>query len=92
LKLTLLIYFRACSALAGVMTLWPTVTEQHHWRHNFHPTNISASTMPDCPTAKTGLMGSGAFLCLNSSLFWLLSLMLAKNAREDYLEEVPPNV
>ncbi|KAK2453007.1 hypothetical protein P8452_00679 [Trifolium repens] len=47
----------------------------------------------DCPTAKTGLMGGGAFLCLISSLFWLLSLMLVKNAREDYLEEdVPPNV
>ncbi|RHN76856.1 hypothetical protein MtrunA17_Chr1g0148431 [Medicago truncatula] len=67
---TLSVFFIIAFALAGVMTLWPTVTEQHHWRHNFHPANVSASTMPACPTAKTGLMGSGAFLCLNSSLYF----------------------
>ncbi|WJX09896.1 hypothetical protein P8452_00679 [Trifolium repens] len=70
-----------------------TMTEQHHWRHNLYSANVTTSTKLDCPTAKTGLMGGGAFLCLISSLFWLLSLMLVKNAREDYLEEdVPPNV
>ncbi|WJX09877.1 hypothetical protein P8452_00665 [Trifolium repens] len=81
------------SILGGVMTLWPTMSEQHHWRHNLYSANVTSSTKLDCPTAKTGLMGGGAFLCLISSLFWLLSLMLVKNAREDYLEEdVPPNV
>jgi hypothetical protein len=84
---------RTISILGGVMTLWPTMAEQHHWRHNFYSANVTTSTKLDCPTAKTGLMGGGAFLCLISSLFWLLSLMLVKNAREDYLEEdVPPNV
>ncbi|XP_045818330.1 uncharacterized protein LOC123911048 [Trifolium pratense] len=89
-----LILAMTCSILGGVMTLWPTVTEQHHWRHNFYSANITTtSTKLNCPTAKTGLMGGGAFLCLISSLFWLSSLMLVKNAREDYLEEVvPPNV
>ncbi|CAJ2674895.1 unnamed protein product [Trifolium pratense] len=83
-----------CSTLGGVMTLWPTVTEQHyHWRHNFYSANVTTSTKLNCPTAKTGLMGGGAFLCLISSLFWLSSLMLVKNARDDYLEEVvSPNI
>ncbi|AES70974.2 transmembrane protein, putative [Medicago truncatula] len=65
---------------------WPTVTEQYLWKSNSY--SIRTSVKPDCPTAKTGLMGSAAFLSLNSSLFWLLSLMLVKNAREDYLEDV----
>lgn len=81
-----LIYFRACSTFAAVMTIWPTVTEQYLWKSNSY--SITTSVKPDCPTAKTGLMGSAAFLSLNSSLFWLLSLMLVKNAREDYLEDV----
>ncbi|GAU35967.1 hypothetical protein TSUD_207710 [Trifolium subterraneum] len=93
---TLSIFFilaLACSTLGGVMTLWPTITEQHHWRHNFYSANVTTSTKLGCPTAKTGLMGGGAFLCLISSLFWLLSLMLVKNARDDYLEEdVSPTV
>lgn len=41
-----------------------------------------------CPTAKTGLLGGGAFVSLDSALFWLVSLMLADNAREDYFSEV----
>lgn len=40
-----------------------------------------------CPTAKTGLLGGGAFVSLDSALFWLVALMLADNAREDYFEE-----
>jgi len=74
--------------LAAILTIWPTVTEQYLWKYNSYPANITTSAKPDCPTAKTGLMGSAAFLSLNSSLFWLLSLMLVKNAREDYLEDV----
>lgn len=41
-----------------------------------------------CPTAKTGLLGGGAFVSLDSALFWLVALMLADNAREDYFSEV----
>lgn len=40
-----------------------------------------------CPTAKTGLLGGGAFVSLDSALFWLVALMLADNTREDYFEE-----
>ncbi|WJX09895.1 hypothetical protein P8452_00679 [Trifolium repens] len=96
--------FLVASSLMGLLSfdyqyigwgndIMATMTEQHHWRHNLYSANVTTSTKLDCPTAKTGLMGGGAFLCLISSLFWLLSLMLVKNAREDYLEEdVPPNV
>ena len=83
--------FRATSAVAGAMTLWPTLTEHHHQTHNFHHM-MSPSAKPDCPTAKTGLMGGDAFLSLISSLFWISSLMLVNNAREDYLQELYPNV
>lgn len=45
-----------------------------------------------CPTAKTGILGGGAFLSLDSTLFWLVALMLASNAREDYLDEIEGKV
>jgi hypothetical protein len=64
------------------MLLWPTIQEQIHQARNVH-SNLNT----DCPTAKTGLLGGGAFLSLDSSLFWLVALMLADNAREDYLDE-----
>jgi len=70
------------TGLAGAMLLWPTIQEQVHQAHNIH-SNLNS----DCPTAKTGLLGGGAFLSLDSSLFWLVALMLADNAREDYLDE-----
>ena len=63
--------------------LWPTITEQLHLIRNVHH-NLETT----CPTAKTGLLGGGAFLSLDASLFWLVSLMLADNAREDYFDEV----
>ncbi|KAL5554686.1 hypothetical protein UlMin_042087 [Ulmus minor] len=34
------------------------------------------------------LLGGGAFVSLDSALFWLIALMLADNASEDYFEEV----
>jgi len=70
------------AGLAGALLLWPTITEQLHLSRNVHR-NLNT----DCPTAKTGLLGGGAFLSLDSSLLWLVALMLADNAREDYLEE-----
>ena len=39
----------------------------------------------------TGLLGGGTFLSLDSSLFWLVALMLAGNAREDYFDEIEEN-
>ncbi|KAE8661328.1 Detected protein of confused Function [Hibiscus syriacus] len=51
--------------------------------HNVHE-NLSTQ----CPTAQTGLLGGGAFVALDSALFWLVTLMLADNARQDHFEEV----
>lgn len=62
--------------------LWPTITEQLHRSHNVHH-NLET----ECPTAKTGLLGGGAFVSLDASLLWMVALMLAVNAREDFLDE-----
>ncbi|XP_059663014.1 uncharacterized protein LOC132308802 [Cornus florida] len=81
-----LVFFNIALGTAGLalaMLLWPTITEQLHLIRNVHR-NLET----DCPTAKTGLLGGGAFVSLDSTLFWLVSLMLADNAREDYLDEV----
>jgi len=74
------------AGLAAAFLLWPTITEQLHLTHNVH-LNLDTT----CPTAKTGLLGGGAFLSLDASLFWLVALMLADNAREDYFDEVEPS-
>ncbi|KAK7384805.1 hypothetical protein VNO78_30508 [Psophocarpus tetragonolobus] len=71
------------AGLAAAMLLWPTITEQLHLSRNVHH-NLNY----ECPTAKTGLLGGGAFLSLDSSLLWLIALMLADNAREDFFEDV----
>lgn len=68
--------------MAAALLLWPTITEQLHIIRNVH------HNLETCPTAKTGLLGGGAFVSLDASLFWLVSLMLADNAREDYFDEV----
>ncbi|KAF5456627.1 hypothetical protein F2P56_026093 [Juglans regia] len=70
------------AGLAATLLLWPTITEQIHLTRNVHH-NLNT----DCPTAKTGLLGGGAFLSLDACLFWLVALMLADNAREDYFDE-----
>ncbi|XP_052211621.1 uncharacterized protein LOC127814263 isoform X1 [Diospyros lotus] len=83
---TFLVFFNLAMGLAGLAAtflLWPTVTEQLHIARNVHH-----NQQTECPTAKTGLLGGGAFLSLDASLFWLIALMLANNAREDYFEEV----
>ncbi|KAF1887136.1 hypothetical protein Lal_00008684 [Lupinus albus] len=69
------------TGLAATMLLWPTITEQIHLSHNVH-----SDVNYECPTAKTGLLGGGAFLSLDSSLFWLIALMLADNVREDFFD------
>lgn len=74
---------RVTTGLAVTFLIWPTFTEQLHLTHNVHR-NLAT----ECPTAKTGLLGGGAFLSLDSSLFWLVALMLAGNAREDYFDEI----
>ncbi|KAI4370744.1 hypothetical protein MLD38_019059 [Melastoma candidum] len=71
------------SGLALAMLLWPTITEQLHLSRNIHK-----DLEYNCPTAKTGLLGGGAFLSLNSALFWLVALMLANNTRQDYFDEI----
>ncbi|KAK6927754.1 DESIGUAL/Modifying wall lignin-1/2 [Dillenia turbinata] len=71
------------AGLAAVLLLWPTITEQIHLTRNIHH-NLET----DCPTAKTGLLGGGAFVSLDAALFWLVCLMLAANSREDFLEEL----
>jgi len=73
---------RFTAGLAAALLLWPTITEQLHLTHNVHHDVNYA-----CPTAKTGLLGGGAFLSLDSSLLWLIALMLAGNAREDFFED-----
>ncbi|XP_047338093.1 uncharacterized protein LOC124941786 [Impatiens glandulifera] len=83
---TFLVFFNIALGTAGLafaFLLWPTITEQLH-----HIRNVHKNLETTCPTAKTGLIGGGAFLSLDASLFWLVSLMLASNAREDYLDEV----
>ena len=74
------------TGLAATMLLWPTITEHVHLTRNVHG-NVNY----ECPTAKTGLLGGGAFLSLDSSLLWLIALMLADNAREDFLDEQVDN-
>ncbi|KAF3621432.1 hypothetical protein T459_01202 [Capsicum annuum] len=70
------------TGLAAALLLWPTISEQLHITRNIHH-----NLQTQCPTAKTGLLGGGAFLSLDSALFWLVCLMLANNARDDYFEE-----
>lgn len=66
------------------MLLWPTIQEQQHHANNVHH-NLSTTT---CPTAKTGVLGGGAFLALDASLFWLVCFMLVSNLRDDFLEDL----
>ncbi|KAI4373136.1 hypothetical protein MLD38_011295 [Melastoma candidum] len=71
------------TGLALALLLWPTIAEQILLSRNVHK-----DLQYECPTAKTGLLGGGAFLSLNSALFWLVALMLANNTREDYFDDI----
>ncbi|XP_010922470.1 uncharacterized protein [Elaeis guineensis] len=66
---------------AGMM-LMGIIQEALQHIHNVHQDLEYA-----CPTAKTGVFGGAAFLNLDASLFWLVSLMLTMNVREDYFGE-----
>jgi len=70
------------AGMGAMFLLWPTITEQLHRSHNVHH-NLET----ECPTAKTGLLGGGAFVSLDAALLWMVALMLAVNAREDFLDE-----
>lgn len=83
---TFTVFFNVALLTAGwaaSFLLWPTITEQFHRTRNVHY-NLNTQ----CPTAKTGLLGGAAFVSLDASLFWMVALMLAVNAREDFLDEV----
>jgi len=62
--------------VAEALLLWATVLESVHRNQKHH----SGS----CPTAKAGLFGGAAFMALDSTLFWLICLMLTVNARADH--------
>ncbi|KAK6158608.1 hypothetical protein DH2020_005922 [Rehmannia glutinosa] len=72
----------ATTGLAVTLLLWPTIQGQLHRVRNIHH-----DLETQCPTAKTGILGGGAFVSLDSCLFWLVALMLADNVRADYFEE-----
>jgi hypothetical protein len=74
---------RFTTGLGATFLLWPTISEQHLLSHNVH--NDLDTT---CPTAKTGVLGGGAFASLDAALFWMVALMLAINGREDILEDI----
>ncbi|KAI4384115.1 hypothetical protein MLD38_009882 [Melastoma candidum] len=71
------------SGFALAMLLWPTISEQL-----LHSRNVHKSLDYACPTAKTGVFGGAAFLSLDSTLFWLVALMLSNNAREDFFSDI----
>jgi hypothetical protein len=66
--------------VAEALLLWATILESLH-RRQF---NGKVDPTGSCPTAKTGLFGGAAFLALDSTLFWLVCLMLTVNARADH--------
>ncbi|GMN39786.1 hypothetical protein TIFTF001_009015 [Ficus carica] len=70
------------TGLAVALLLWPTLTEHSHIVNN-----VYRNLKTECPTAKTGVLGGGAFVSLDASLLWLVAIMMAINAREDYFEE-----
>ncbi|CAL9111670.1 unnamed protein product [Musa acuminata var. zebrina] len=79
---TFFVLAEVLTVLALVMLLWTTISESLHRSRNVH-----RDLTTQCPTAKTGLFGGGAFLALDAALFWLVCQMLTLNARSDYLDE-----
>ncbi|KAJ8466736.1 hypothetical protein OPV22_029288 [Ensete ventricosum] len=79
---TFFVIAEVITVLALVMLLWTTTSEVLHRSRNVH-----RDLTTQCPTAKTGLFGGGAFLALDAALFWLICQMLTLNARSDYLDE-----
>ncbi|GMQ02534.1 hypothetical protein CsSME_00048713 [Camellia sinensis var. sinensis] len=72
----------ATSGFAVSLILHTTITGHFLMIRNVHH-NLEA----ECPIAKSGILGGAAFVSLDSSLFWLIVLMLVTNVREDYFDE-----
>ncbi|KAG0567811.1 hypothetical protein KC19_7G163000 [Ceratodon purpureus] len=64
--------------VSEALLLWATILERVHRNHNHHGTLAGT-----CPTAKTGLFGEAAFMALDSTLLWLICLMITVNTRAD---------
>lgn len=77
---------RLTSGFGAALLLWPVIQERYHLNNKVHQNPNTA-----CPTAKTGLLGGGAFVSLDSALLWIVNLMMATNIREDYFEYVQSN-
>ncbi|KAL5558292.1 hypothetical protein UlMin_034503 [Ulmus minor] len=91
-KTSFLVFFNIAlftTGLGAALTLWPTIDRQRYLGTN----KVYYMSVAKCPTVITGLFGGAAFLSLDSSLFWLVTLMFAVNTREDYFddEEVDEN-
>nr|GMD04632.1 uncharacterized protein LOC109191419 isoform X2 [Ipomoea batatas] len=71
------------TGLAAAFLLWPTITEQLHITNNVHQDLQTGGA----PRLRRDFLVVVRFLSLDSSLFWLVLLMLANNAREDYLDD-----
>ncbi|KAJ7279250.1 hypothetical protein O6H91_02G052800 [Diphasiastrum complanatum] len=78
LVLSLVLYFTSEGLL-----MWATITESNHRKYNTHHQALDA-----CPTAKTGLFGGAAFLSLDTTLFWLICMILIANVRSEHFEEI----
>ncbi|KAJ7568342.1 hypothetical protein O6H91_01G080500 [Diphasiastrum complanatum] len=63
------------------LLMWATITESNHRKYNTHYQPLDA-----CPTVKTGLLGGAGFLALDTTLFWLICMMLVVNARVEHYE------
>ncbi|KAJ7298190.1 hypothetical protein O6H91_01G070300 [Diphasiastrum complanatum] len=72
--ITLALYFTAEGLL-----MWATITESNHRKHNTH-----YQALDSCPTSKTGLLGGAGFLALDTTLFWLICMMLVVNSRSEH--------
>ncbi|KAJ7552028.1 hypothetical protein O6H91_06G039300 [Diphasiastrum complanatum] len=76
-SLSLALYF-----LAEALLLWAVIRQSMTRKHNIHPLSLDS-----CPSAKAGLFGGAAFLALDTTLFWLICMMLVSNARADHFQE-----
>ncbi|KAJ7569027.1 hypothetical protein O6H91_01G057900 [Diphasiastrum complanatum] len=67
---------------AEALLIWATVTESTSVKNRRHSVLLES-----CPSAKTGLFGGAAFLALDSTLFWLICMMLITNMHSDHFSE-----
>lgn len=72
---------RAVYLVSETLYLWALFLEFRQRHDNVHIGHID-----QCPTVKSGLYSGAAFLALDATLFFLISLMLTANARSDLLD------